>query len=64
MRLVRKVFSKQHKLIVDLNKECRKAEEDMQGKDEIIRDLREELFVLREKVRNAAMIKVRFAYRQ
>jgi hypothetical protein len=40
------------------------AKKDMQAKDEIIQALEKELDVLREKVRDAAMIKVWSAYSQ
>jgi hypothetical protein len=43
---------------IELRSQREQAKEDMQAKDEIIRGLKKELDVLREKVRDAAMIKV------
>jgi hypothetical protein len=48
----------------ELHCQREQAKKDLQTKDEIISVLKKELNIQREKVRNAAMIKVRVAYTQ
>jgi chromosome segregation ATPase len=56
------VVSEQKKFISKLKKQYRQAQEDMQVKDEFISALEKELNVQRQAARDAAMIKVRFAF--
>jgi hypothetical protein len=49
---------------MDLEELYLEVVEDSEAKDEIISDLKEELHILRKAERDAAMMKVRFAYTQ
>jgi hypothetical protein len=59
-----KIIRRQQKFIKQLNTECHLLLEDNNAKAKKISDLERKFNVQREKVRDAAMIKVRVAYTQ